>query len=135
MTTDDLTSDLLGIALSDSEDEAKECTQPIATTRKERNAQTEEDFQKLKGTYRVKVENGEIYKSISLPLAEPTKSACQEVVHAVEELYFFRRYEEALGFIRRVLGTEDEGGLDRDSTELMKYYEGRCEERIRQKEA
>ncbi|KAB5515198.1 hypothetical protein GE09DRAFT_1231445 [Coniochaeta sp. 2T2.1] len=131
MTTDDLTSDLLGIALSDSEDEAKECTQPTATTREERNAQTEEGFQKLRSTYRVKVENGEIYKSVSLPLAEPSKPACQEVVHAVEELYFFGRYEEALGFIRRVLGAEDEGGLDRDSTELMKYYEGRCDERIR----
>ena len=58
------------------------------------------------------------------------------MVHAVEELYFFKRYEEALGFIRRVMAAEDEvggAGLDRDSTELMRYYASKCEERIKQK--
>jgi hypothetical protein len=52
----------------------------------------------------------------------------------VEELYFFRRYEEAVAFIRRVMvegggGEADEdgeGGLDRDSRELMMYYEEKC---------
>lgn len=66
MSTDELDSGLLGIALSDSEDDsAKECVEP--TSREERNAQSEEDFQKLKSTYRVKVENGEASFPLPLP--------------------------------------------------------------------
>lgn len=60
---DDLNSGLLGIALSDSEDDnsAKEGAEPAQPAcREERNAQSEEDFQRLKSTYRVKVENGEV---------------------------------------------------------------------------
>jgi hypothetical protein len=61
MSTDDLDSGLLAIALSDSEDDSgKEYVEPAPTSREERNAQSEEDFQRLKAVYRVKVENGEV---------------------------------------------------------------------------
>jgi hypothetical protein len=50
------------------------------------------------------------------------------VLHAVEELYFFRRYQEGAEFARRVLEGEDgeSGGLDEDTRKLLSYYEGRC---------
>lgn len=150
----DLNSGLLGIALSDSDDDgAKECAEPAPASRQERNAQSEQDFQRLKSTYRVKVENGEasptlfrrctshrvadsrkqIWKSVQLPLGEiVSKPAAQELVHAVEELYFFRRYAEAVAFIRRIWheGGGEGGGLDHDSRELLHYYERRCEEKM-----
>ncbi|KAJ9130057.1 hypothetical protein NKR19_g10053 [Coniochaeta hoffmannii] len=96
MDEEDLNSGLLGIALSDSDDDdsGKEYVEPAPTSREERNAQSEEDFWKLKSTYRVKVENGEIWKRVQLPLGDKvSKPAAQELVHAVEELYFFRRCE------------------------------------------
>jgi hypothetical protein len=81
MTTDDLDSGLLGIALSDSEDEPQECSKPAApTSREERNAQSEEDFQKLKETYRVKVENGEVC-SHQLQLTAPLTSLAHPTPH------------------------------------------------------
>lgn len=74
MSTDEsLESGLLGIGLgSDSEDESTtatnntnnktevvaECAQP--TSKADRTALSEEAFQELKRTYRVKVENGEV---------------------------------------------------------------------------
>lgn len=50
----------------------------------------------------------------------------------VEELYFFRRYWEAVEFIRRVRkeGGQVGGGLDNDTRELLGYYERRCEEKM-----
>jgi hypothetical protein len=68
MDEEDLNSGLLGIALSDSEDDStKECAEPAPASREERNAQSEEEFQKLKSTYRVKVENGEVHLSSNPP--------------------------------------------------------------------
>jgi hypothetical protein len=65
-------------------------------------------------------------ETVSKPLA-------QELLHAVEELYFFRRYSEALGFVERVLGEEGNASkLDNDTRELLGYYHRRCTERMRQ---
>lgn len=56
---EDVDLGLLGIALSDSEDDrTEEVEKPL--TRAEKNAQSEEEFQELKRTYRVKVEDGEV---------------------------------------------------------------------------
>lgn len=57
---DDLNSGLLGIglSLSDSEDSSQETEKPL--TRAEKNAQTEEEFQKLRSVYKAKIENGEV---------------------------------------------------------------------------
>jgi len=70
MDEEDLNSGLLGIALSDSDDDdsGKEYVEPAPTSREERNAQSEEDFWKLKSTYRVKVENGEVLPFPSLTI-------------------------------------------------------------------
>lgn len=50
----------------------------------------------------------------------------QDVIHAVEELYFFRGFSEALEFIARV----NVENLDEDARELLRVYEARCRERM-----
>ncbi|KAG4217103.1 hypothetical protein PC116_g34416, partial [Phytophthora cactorum] len=84
----DLDSGLLGIQLSDSEDGSND-SEPAEGTRPkkgeanapiDRTAQSEEEFQT-------------IWKTIKLPLGpgRVPKPEAQALLHAVEELYFFRR--------------------------------------------
>ena len=54
-----------------------------------------------------------------------SKPAAQMLVHAVEELYFFRRYAEAAAFVRRVMDKGNGGVLDAEVRELMETYERR----------
>ncbi|KAL2269119.1 hypothetical protein VTJ83DRAFT_3965 [Remersonia thermophila] len=156
MTTMDLEASdpnllLLSLNLSDSEPDeaaapATAASGSASLTRAERTALSEEAFQELKRTYRPKVENGDLYQSVPLPLhynthnpesasasaagassssttattttttttATPlTKPEAQALLHAVEELYFFKRYEAAVEFLRGVLGQEEgEDGLE-----------------------
>ncbi|RXG48220.1 hypothetical protein VDGE_01840 [Verticillium dahliae] len=117
--TDDV-GGLFSIAISDSEDEAK------AEEKKQRAGQTEEEFRAIKASYKAKIENGEIWMGISLPLEESAnKSVAQELLHAVEELYFFRRYEEGARFARRVLETSG-SLLDDEHREVLTLYEKKC---------
>ncbi|KAK3500219.1 uncharacterized protein B0T23DRAFT_371806 [Neurospora hispaniola] len=146
-----LESGLLGIGLgSDSEDESTtntnsntktevvpECAAPA--TKADRTALSEEAFQELKKTYRVKVENGEFHRHLRFPLGSPAadgsrtinKPEAQEILHAVEELYFFRRYEEAVALLRKVWEDAGDSLFDRDTTGLLRLYETRCGERLR----
>lgn len=50
----------------------------------------------------------------------------QELLHAVEELYFFRRYTEAIDFTAQVLQGESRAALDSDSVQLLEKYEAKC---------
>lgn len=83
----------------------------------------------------------QIYKSITLPLTTQqngtvAKPEAQEILHAVEELYFFRRYTEGVEFVRQVIGNGDgDGGgrscaLDDETKSLLRYYGERCQQRI-----
>jgi hypothetical protein len=53
----------------------------------------------------------------------------QEVVHAIEELYYFRRFQEAADLAERILreseGLEDHGDVQR----LLESYEKRCRDK------
>ncbi|KAK7751871.1 hypothetical protein SLS62_006172 [Diatrype stigma] len=158
MADEDLSAELLGFQLSDSDGEDADAdANPGVGTGAEpdkaaRTAQSEEAFQAVKRTYRVKVENGEIWRTIKLPLPTDiavTKPGAQALLHAVEELYFFQRYAEGAAFVRRVLSSDnnrdsngdsatvDEDGdgttaapaLDEDTRKTLRYYEMRCMQR------
>ncbi|KAL7623104.1 hypothetical protein AAE478_006783 [Parahypoxylon ruwenzoriense] len=158
----DLSSGLLDIQLSDSSEEEDSNATAVATTNGDaspnknstsngagaptsRTAQSEDDFQTVRRGYRVKVENGEIHKTIHLPPAPArvvSKPEAQALLHAVEELYFFRRYAEGARFARAALGGGRDGdgdsskgngngngngngtsGLDDDTRTMLRYYE------------
>ncbi|KAI1140133.1 hypothetical protein F5Y05DRAFT_307640 [Hypoxylon sp. FL0543] len=138
----DLDADLFGIQLSDSENDTEpaEGSRPKrdeSDTPADRTAQSEAEFQAVRQEYRVKVENGEIWKTVRLPLGpgKVPKPEAQALLHAVEELYFFRRYAEGARFVNQVLGrdiSEGDGGesvLDHDTRELLRYYERKCNEK------
>lgn len=56
-----------------------------------------------------------------------SKQESQELLHAVEELYFYKRYDEAVAFIGRVFdGARDADGLDGDVKEVLRTYEKKC---------
>ncbi|KAI1340389.1 hypothetical protein F5Y15DRAFT_56523 [Xylariaceae sp. FL0016] len=109
MDASDLDSGLFGIQLSDSEDSSAKDEAPA------RNAQSEEAFQKVKKQYKVKAEDGE--------------PESQATLHAVEELYFFGRFEEGAAFASVVLNAESDGRLDEDTRKMMRYYEKKCIEK------
>lgn len=49
------------------------------------------------------------------------------MLHAVEELYFYRRYAEAVAFVGRVFqGQHGANGLDGDAQEVLRTYERKC---------
>ncbi|KAK3377937.1 hypothetical protein B0H63DRAFT_512098 [Podospora didyma] len=152
---DGLDSGLFGISLSDSEPEegnytcapegtntsgaANETTSTTTAskpTRADRTALSEPTFQALQATYRPKHENGEIWKTIPSPNVSETSNAkkankpeTQEILHAVEELYFFKRYDEAVAFVERILAGSSGSGeewLDEETRTLLRHYEGRC---------
>lgn len=70
----------------------------------------------------------QIWRSISLPLpAVVSKPDAQVVLHAVEELYYLRRYREAVDFIHEALGPEGRSDvLDGDVRGTLVHYEGLC---------
>ncbi|KAK7906491.1 hypothetical protein PG985_016228 [Apiospora marii] len=132
----DLESELFSINLADDEDDPEAGASATASAPPaDRTGQTEEEFQAVRRGYRVNVENGDIWKTIKLPLArQPSKFEAQALLHAVEELYFFRRFEEGADFARKALLGEEEAGseaklLDTDTRRLLKHYESRCRER------
>ncbi|KAI0856494.1 hypothetical protein F4860DRAFT_518791 [Xylaria cubensis] len=130
---DDLDSGLLGIALSDSDAEGGD--DPTVTkkvSREARTGQSEAEFQEVKRTYHVKVENGEIWKTVRLPLGpHVSKPEVQTLLHAVEELYFFRRFSEGAQFARSVIDDDNGAGkLDEDTLKTLLYYEKKCRDKI-----
>ncbi|KAL2687053.1 hypothetical protein Neosp_004604 [[Neocosmospora] mangrovei] len=99
------------------------------TKENRRTGQTEEAWRAIQRHYKTKVENGDIHKKIKLPLGPgASKMDIQEVIHAVEELYFFRRYHEAAQLATEALSGSD--GLDRDSQQLLEVYQGKCHKKL-----
>jgi hypothetical protein len=150
MNDDGIDGGILNIALaSDSESEDLPLASAPGTTKSsngttvsstadkkaKRTEQTEEAFQAVKKSYAAKVENGDLYKSVALPLPpDANKHHSQELLHAVEELYFFRRFSEAVDFVQTVLDAEPEtgGGLDNDTKATLVGYQQKCQQRLDQ---
>ncbi|KAI5860281.1 hypothetical protein GGS23DRAFT_243353 [Durotheca rogersii] len=131
-------SDLLAMQLSSSSSSSD--TDAGGSARDERTAQSEAEFQAVRRAYRAKVENGEIHRTALSPLSSRSprvpKPAAQALLHAVEELYFFRRYAAAAQFARAALAAAERGddghreaALDGDTRAALRYYEVRCRER------
>ncbi|KAF3073323.1 hypothetical protein CFAM422_004297 [Trichoderma lentiforme] len=120
-------NDLFNIQISDSEDDKAE-------KKSKRTGQSEDDFKAVKNTYHAKIENGNINQTLSLPLGpDANKQHVQEVIHAAEELYFFRRYQQVVNLVSKVLDLEgDKGGLDEESRELLTMYQSRCRQKMKQ---
>lgn len=56
-----------------------------------------------------------------------SKPEAQELLHAVEELYFYRRFEEAAAFVGRVFeGEGGASGLDGEVADVLRSYERKC---------
>ncbi|KAI1146481.1 hypothetical protein F4825DRAFT_193552 [Nemania diffusa] len=131
---DDLDSGLLGIALSDSDAESGDnaAAAPKKVSQEARTAQSEADFQAVKRTYQARVENGEIWKTVRLPLGpQVSKPEAQTLLHAVEELYFFRRFPEGARLARSVIDDDvGVGKLDGDTLKTLLYYEKKCSDKI-----
>lgn len=68
-----------------------------------------------------------IWKMLKLPLDNPSKQESQTMLHAIEELYFFRKYEEA----RKVADEVLKGKLNQDFRRIVNDYRGRCECRLK----
>ncbi|KAL8392934.1 hypothetical protein RB595_002938 [Gaeumannomyces hyphopodioides] len=117
-----MADDLFAIDLSG--DESQNEAAGDKKSKRDKNRQTEEEFQQLRSEYRPRMENGE---TVKLPLGQAAvpKLEAQDLLHAAEELYFYKRYAEAADFVRDVLAG-DPGGLDQDTKAMLALYRARC---------
>lgn len=64
-----------------------------------------------------------------MPLGtDAPKMQIQEVIHAVEELYFFRKYDEAIDLVKTVLHGSD--GFDEETRQLLTVYSEKCQQKV-----
>ncbi|KAK0671775.1 hypothetical protein QBC41DRAFT_315007 [Cercophora samala] len=127
---------------SDPEDLAS-CPAKEPVSRADRSALSESAFAALKQSYVPRVENGELWTHIPLPLTPESdanrgglisKPQAQDLLHAVEELYFYRRYSEAVAFLERMMADGGEQKIDGETRELLRKYEGRCKSKLESKQ-
>ncbi|KAE9377873.1 hypothetical protein N431DRAFT_399025 [Stipitochalara longipes BDJ] len=111
---------LFNIEIS-SEDEAADESEKVP-----RDFQSEKDFQRQKAEWKPKIEVGELWKSLKLPVDNPSKPQSQAILHAVEELYFFKRYEEALNIVEAAL----KGKLIVELQKTLEDYRARCQAKV-----
>jgi len=67
-----------------------------------------------------------LWKTLKLPMDNPSKQESQTILHAIEELYFFRRYEKAKGLAEEAL----KGKLIEEFRKTVKDYSQRCEAKL-----
>jgi hypothetical protein len=67
-----------------------------------------------------------LWKTLKLPMDNPSKQESQTILHAIEELYFFRRYEKAKGFAEQAL----KGKLIEEFRKTVEDYRRRCEAKL-----
>jgi hypothetical protein len=56
----------------------------------------------------------------------PSKQESQTILHAIGELYFFRRYEKAKGLVEEAL----KGKLIEELRETLENYRRKCESKL-----
>jgi len=110
---------------SENEEEVKKREDKVP-----RDFQSEEDFQSQRRDFRPKVEIGDLYKTLDLPIDNPTKPQSQTILHAIEELYFYRRYEMAL----RVTEDALKGDVVDEFRKTLLDYKVRCEAKLKSRD-
>jgi len=68
----------------------------------------------------------QLWKTLNLPIVNPSKPESQTILHAIEELYFFRRYEEASKIADGVL----RGELNQEFRKFIVAYKERCKAKL-----
>jgi len=117
---DDESGGLFNIDVDDSEDSANE------PEKVPRDFQSEEVFQQQRKEWKPKTEVGELWESLKLPIDNPSKPQAQMILHSIEELYFFRRYEKA----KKVAEDTLKGKLNEDFRQTVIGYMRRCEAKL-----
>ncbi|PBP19372.1 hypothetical protein BUE80_DR009888 [Diplocarpon rosae] len=113
----------MDLALSETEAENENGKSQEAAKKVPRDFQSEEDFQRQLREWRPKVERGDLYKTLNLPINSPSKPTSQTILHAIEELYFYRRFAEAKRVTEEALrGT----GLVGEFRGVLEGYLERC---------
>ena len=78
----------------------------------------------------------QIHKNVSLPVEKGArKFLIQEVMYASEELYYFRRYEEAAAFLDKALaqGSGESEAFDDETRSTLLKYRQKCEQKLANK--
>ncbi|KAG6003750.1 hypothetical protein E4U21_001753 [Claviceps maximensis] len=115
---------IFNIQLSEPEDQDLDPVKKKA----DRTGQTEEEFQLVKDMYRARVENGQMYEHVQVPLRPgANKMHTQEVIHAVEELYFHRQFQQAIDLVNQAFGHNGAASVDNDSRQLLTTYREKCQ--------
>jgi hypothetical protein len=66
-----------------------------------------------------------------LPLgSEANKQHVQQALHAVEELYFFRRYQEAADLAAKILNEGGLGDSEPEAKSLLEKYKQQCQQKL-----
>ncbi|OWP05980.1 hypothetical protein B2J93_6304 [Marssonina coronariae] len=113
----------MDLALSNPEADNENGQGREAEKKVPRDFQSEEDFQSQLRDWRPRVERGDLYKALNLPVDSPSKPTSQNILHAIEELYFYRRYAEAKRVTEEALrGT----GLVGEFRGVLEGYLERC---------
>jgi len=115
---------LLAIQISSADESDTPSTVP-------RNHQSEADFQKVKASWTPKVENGELWRQLVLPVDHPSKPGSQVILHSIEELYFFKKYDEAIEVTEKAL----EGKLQDEFRKILEDYHRRCLARLKERQS
>lgn len=74
----------------------------------------------------------QMWKTAHIPLgSQLSKPEAQGLLHAVEELYFFRRFSEGARLARSLMDDDvGEDKLDKDLLKMLLYYEGKCRDKV-----
>ncbi|KAG9228415.1 hypothetical protein BJ875DRAFT_389470 [Amylocarpus encephaloides] len=91
-----------------------------------RDFQSEGQFQRQRELWRPKIETGKLYKHLHLPINNPSKPESQEILHAIEEWYFFKQYEEGMRVAEETL----KGELAEDFRKIVADYKTRCQRKL-----
>jgi hypothetical protein len=118
-----------------------------------RDFQSEDDFERQRKEWKPKIEAGEVgrvfstmfsrlesanddfwfklWKTLKLPMDNPSKQESQAILHAIEEMYFFKRYEKAKRLAEEAL----KGNLIEEFRKSVEDYRRRCEMKLESGEA